>query len=129
MYRMHECHCGEKWQAIVEYSKSTPNLSGEKTPYCPKCGKRAAYSQPIGDIAMTKKMSTEDFLSFLQDTLIPDLKESGHDCTAEDFETCVSIIRAKHNALSVITEDPKISAMLKALDPMALKQCKKAQAF
>lgn len=45
MYRIHGCHCGEKWQAAVEYT-TTPNLSGEKTPYCPKCGKRAAYSQP-----------------------------------------------------------------------------------
>lgn len=34
----------------------------------------------------------ESFLAFLRDTLIPDLKESGHECTAEDFETAIEFI-------------------------------------
>lgn len=32
------------------------------------------------------------FIRFLQDTLIPDLRESGRDCTADDFCTCIQII-------------------------------------
>lgn len=34
----------------------------------------------------------EDFVEYLITTLIPDLKESGRDATAEDFETAVSMI-------------------------------------
>lgn len=33
-----------------------------------------------------------DFVSYLQDTLIPDLRDSGLDATADDFDTCVRII-------------------------------------
>lgn len=32
----------------------------------------------------------ERFIDYLQSTLIPDLKESGYECTAEDFETLIS---------------------------------------
>ena len=31
----------------------------------------------------------ERFLDYLQNTLIPDLRESGSDATADDFETCI----------------------------------------
>ena len=31
----------------------------------------------------------EDFIKFLKETLIPDLKDSGNYATAEDFETAV----------------------------------------
>ncbi len=34
-----------------------------------------------------------EFVAYLEETLIPDLRESGHECTAEDFERCVAIIR------------------------------------
>jgi len=34
----------------------------------------------------------DQFLDFLEHTLIPDLKESGTEATAEDFEKCVAII-------------------------------------
>ena len=44
----------------------------------------------IGDGQMAQyKTSKQDFISFLKHTLIPDLKESGMDATAEDFETAV----------------------------------------
>ena len=33
--------------------------------------------------------SKAEFIEFLEVTLIPDLKESGMDATAEDFETAV----------------------------------------
>lgn len=38
------------------------------------------------------KKEDRDFLVFLEETLIPDLHESGHQYTAEDFERCVEII-------------------------------------
>jgi hypothetical protein len=34
----------------------------------------------------------EEFVNYLETTLIPDLKESGHVNTAEDFETAVEFI-------------------------------------
>lgn len=35
----------------------------------------------------------EEFIGFLEGTLIPDLKESGRECTAEDFEKAVNFMR------------------------------------
>lgn len=37
--------------------------------------------------------TAEKFCSYLEETLIPDLKESGLDATAQDFETAVEFIR------------------------------------
>jgi hypothetical protein len=37
--------------------------------------------------------SKQDFVEYLTDTLIPDLKESGMDATAEDFETAVHFMK------------------------------------
>ncbi len=34
-----------------------------------------------------------EFIRWLETTLIPDLKESGSTCTAEDFETCIKFMR------------------------------------
>jgi len=43
--RAHTCgKCGRTWAAAVVFSEHTQNLSGEKTPYCPACGGRAAFS-------------------------------------------------------------------------------------
>lgn len=36
--RDRECSCGHKWTAPVVMSEHTPNLSGEATARCPKCG-------------------------------------------------------------------------------------------
>jgi hypothetical protein len=47
--RTHTCACGHSWTKEVELSDSTPNISGEKTPWCPVCGKRAAYSSPTAE--------------------------------------------------------------------------------
>lgn len=44
--RDHECRCGAKWTARVKLSPETPNLSGEETPWCSQCGKRASSSSP-----------------------------------------------------------------------------------
>lgn len=38
---------------------------------------------------MTEWTSKQEFIEYLVDTLIPDLRESGRDCTADDFETAV----------------------------------------
>jgi hypothetical protein len=35
----------------------------------------------------------EEFVSYLESTLIPDLRESGRDATADDFQTAVYFIR------------------------------------
>lgn len=38
---------------------------------------------------MTTEWTKESFITYLRNTLIPDLKESGRDFTAEDFETAI----------------------------------------
>lgn len=43
--RSHECACGHKWTATVRHGE-TPNLSGEVTQWCPKCGSRPLMSSP-----------------------------------------------------------------------------------
>tara|TARA_R110000824_G_scaffold41862_1_gene124081 strand:+ start:801 stop:965 length:165 start_codon:yes stop_codon:yes gene_type:complete len=35
----------------------------------------------------------KDFIDFLQDTLIPDLRDSGLDATADDFDTAIFFMR------------------------------------
>jgi hypothetical protein len=46
--------------------------------------------------AMAKKFFTDEEIdnqvTFLKETLIPDLRDSGSDATADDFDTCVSMI-------------------------------------
>lgn len=47
-YRKHECfNCGTVWEHEVIMSKDTQNLSGERTVWCPGCGKAASVSYPI----------------------------------------------------------------------------------
>jgi len=50
-YREHECwKCKHKWNAPVELASpgtGCQNISGEKTVWCPKCGKRADCSSPV----------------------------------------------------------------------------------
>ena len=44
MYRNWECGCGHKYTTPVEFSRDyTARLSGEKTAWCPKCGKAPLY--------------------------------------------------------------------------------------
>jgi formate dehydrogenase maturation protein FdhE len=46
--RRYSCwKCQYSWIAPIEYSNITQNISGEKTSYCPKCGKRADVSYAI----------------------------------------------------------------------------------
>jgi len=43
----------------------------------------------------SKTWTRYEFIEFLEETLIPDLKESGYIYTAEDFETAVYFMRGK----------------------------------
>lgn len=45
--RQWECRCGHKWEAPVEMGADNQNISGEKTVFCPKCGKRAAFGSAV----------------------------------------------------------------------------------
>jgi thymidine kinase len=38
--------------------------------------------------------TADEFVKYLRETLIPDLRESGHEFTAEDFETAVRLLSA-----------------------------------
>ncbi len=44
--RTHNCRCGHEWISSIARSHITANISGEPTPYCPMCGKRAVQSSP-----------------------------------------------------------------------------------
>lgn len=47
MVRDHQClDCKHTWTKPVTLSKWTANLSGEETPWCPKCGTRSVMSMP-----------------------------------------------------------------------------------
>lgn len=55
-YRLHSC-LGCKHSEVKEktFSTSTNNLSGEKTEYCPCCGKRFSSASPAFNQAIEKK--------------------------------------------------------------------------
>jgi len=45
--RKHHCEkCNIDWDEPVTFNKQTSNLSGEPTPFCPKCCSRASLSYP-----------------------------------------------------------------------------------
>lgn len=50
------------------------------------------------------KQEHQQFVSFLEGTLIPDLKESGTEATAEDFEKAVRFIKELAAKLDLVTE-------------------------
>jgi hypothetical protein len=45
-YRNWECSCGHQYTAEVVLSAHTPNLSGEATAWCPKCGRKPVSGSP-----------------------------------------------------------------------------------
>jgi len=60
-------------------------------PYIDNCGECA----PLWGVAVrTLADECTSFTDWLESTLIRDLRESGSDATAEDFERCVTLIRA-----------------------------------
>ena len=50
------------------------------------------------------KQQHQEFVSFLEGGLIPDIKESGTEATAEDFERCCRIIKELDAKLELIKE-------------------------
>ncbi len=52
-----------------------------------------------------------EFIAYLRNTLIPDLRASGSDFTADDFETCLKYMEQEGPALKV-SVDPKRLAYL-----------------
>lgn len=40
------------------------------------------------------RQEDEDFITWLEDTLMPDLHESGQENLVEDFDRCIRIIRS-----------------------------------
>lgn len=41
-----KCECGEVFNWPVEFSATTPKLSGEARRSCPKCGRDATFASP-----------------------------------------------------------------------------------
>lgn len=62
--RSHRCWtCGIAWVAPVEFSDLTQALSGEKTTYCPSCGKRSHESSPAFESTeISRKFESENRL-------------------------------------------------------------------
>ena len=50
-------------------------------------------------------MKTREFTSFLKTTLIPDLRESGTDSIADDFEKCLAIIERQRVLIKMLAEE------------------------
>jgi transcription elongation factor Elf1 len=46
-YREWTCRCGHTFAALVQLSEDTVNLSGEKTAFCPECGKKPARGSEV----------------------------------------------------------------------------------
>lgn len=71
--REHECRqCHTKWEAPVTASKATPNISGEPTPFCPKCGSRGVNSSPHKESSNPYRTGgwvvvTEDYVKRIMD--------------------------------------------------------------
>lgn len=59
---------------------------------------------------MSEQTDKYEFVEFLENTLIPDLKESGMDATAEDFETAVSFIAPPYERLVFISQNTTVFA-------------------
>lgn len=45
------------------------------------------------ELTAKEELELTSYIGWLEDTLIPDLHESGTDATAEDFERCVKWMR------------------------------------
>jgi hypothetical protein len=53
---------------------------------------RQKFDEYEGGFDLMTPEEIENFLAYLRETLIPDLRTSGLDSTADDFGTCVEII-------------------------------------
>lgn len=50
---------------------------------------------PNENVVQEREQAKQRFIDYLKSTLIPDLIESGHTATAEDFRTCLDLIEDK----------------------------------
>jgi hypothetical protein len=55
--------------------------------------------------AMPRKMTQDQFVSYLESRLIPDLRESGRKCTVKDFETAIRFMRETDARAISTTQD------------------------
>lgn len=53
----------------------------------------------------------DEFIEYLLNTLIPDLKESGREATAEDFETTVAFLQPKLERFAYVSKGMAIFAL------------------
>ena len=61
--RDHAClECKHEWSSQVQYSDSTPAISGEKSEQCPECDSRSVMSSPIYSSA--EEWAIHDFEGF-----------------------------------------------------------------
>lgn len=70
-----------------------------------KCvhGKRLPHSHAAGVCLLpakkvkgpTRWWTREEFIAYLRETLIPDLRESGRDATADDFQTAIEFMEER----------------------------------
>jgi hypothetical protein len=81
--RIWDCwNCGNKWIAKVELGP-TPNISGEKTVYCPKCNQRGSCGSPHkvieirGDQLVCKDRYSIDSIENVYPTLIDSNQKKG----------------------------------------------------
>lgn len=62
-------------------------------PDCVELDMRKPQRKPKQEDLVNGWARAEDFCDYLETTLIPDLKASGHAATADDFETAVAFMR------------------------------------
>lgn len=65
---------------------------------------------PLKDLPDTPDdapLNDQDFLSYLSETLIPDLRESGRDATADDFQRCVEMLNTTRTRLATLLQLPR----------------------
>ena len=61
-FSVHQCWtCRIEWEATVELTIHTSNLSGENSRYCPRCGKRSNFASEVrAEGAQTKGTTNHD---------------------------------------------------------------------
>ncbi|MDD5651644.1 MAG: hypothetical protein PHF86_14715 [Candidatus Nanoarchaeia archaeon] len=71
------------------------------------------YLKEMFDMFQPSQNSAEDYIDYLEGTLIPDLREAGMDATADDFETVVEMLknRARDVKFEIYLKDTLIPGL------------------
>lgn len=108
--RSHTCGCGCQWKALVSMSDHTQNLSGEKTPYCPDCGKRAATSGPAYEATDADGFTWVDArqawygpVMFCNEVTEDDFDPDDPDDVAATLKVCADADVVRSKAVGIIT--------------------------